>query len=394
LRFPYDRQLSLHWQASDPRLFAIFKRRQQATRSAAARVVKHGRTERMRLTFLSLCGQRFTRVCTVDRCVGCSHSSFIPLFSGDPHMNHKKGFTLVELLVVIAIIALLIGLLLPALAKARANAQSLKDKTQVTQIHKSALGFAVENKGKLPIPGLINRLADPNLANQQIAGQGPEDQAQNTTPNLFSAMIAQNLFQPEIVLGPTEVRPNFKVDTDYNYAMYQPAADRFWDTSFKADPQVTGVNECNASYSHTALVGQRKKSEWKDTQRQAFACFGTRGTGGGTGGFGGALTGSAYEQSPTLELHLPKKVWVGNVVFADNHAETVNNFYTGTCGYSPKSQQGQTGILGMAKDHIYSPEFTDFGANTLLSGDSYLGMFSVASADGTSVTPRFDPENP
>jgi prepilin-type N-terminal cleavage/methylation domain-containing protein len=308
-------------------------------------------------------------------------------------MNHKKGFTLVELLVVIAIIALLIGLLLPALAKARANAQSLKDKTQVTQIHKAALGFATENKGKLPIPGLINRLADPNLANQQIAGQGPEDQAQNTTPNLFSAMIAQNLFQPEIVMGPTEFRPVFKVDTDYNHAEYQPAADKYWDTGFHADPQVAAAtDECNASYAHTALIGQRKKSEWKDTQRQAFACFGTRGTGGGAGGFGGALTGSAYEQSPTLELHLPKKVWVGNVVFADNHAETVTNFYTGTCGYSPKSQQGQTSILGMAKDHIYSPEFTDFGA-ALLSGDSYLGMFSVAAANGLSVTPRFDPEN-
>ena len=307
-------------------------------------------------------------------------------------MNHKKGFTLVELLVVIAIIALLIGLLLPALAKARANAQSLKDKTQVTQVHKAALGFASENKGKLPLPGLINRLADAQLG--QVAGQGQEDQAQNNTPNLYSAMIAQNLFQPEILFGPTEVRPNFKIDTDYNLAEYQPSADKYWDSNFRADPSATGTTECNSSYSHSALVGQRKKSEWKDTQRQAFACFGTRGTGGGAGGFGGAITGNAYEKSPTLELHLPKKVWVGNIVFADNHAETVTNFYTGTCVYSPKVASNGVGVLGQAKDNIYNPEFGDFGANNLLSGDSYMGMFSAATADGTSVTPKFDPENP
>ena len=107
-------------------------------------------------------------------------------------MNRKRGFTLVELLVVIAIIALLIGLLLPALAKARQNAQSLKDKTQISQIHKAALGFAGENKGHLPTPGLINRKADQFLG--QSPGVGPENHEKNTTGNLYSAMIAQNLF--------------------------------------------------------------------------------------------------------------------------------------------------------------------------------------------------------
>src|SRR5688572_28604520 len=99
----------------------------------------------------------------------CSHSfhvvssrshSFI-FFYRRTSMNRKQGFTLVELLVVIAIIALLIGLLLPALAKARANAQSLKDKTQIQQIHKACLVFAADNKNRLPTPGLINRKIDP-----------------------------------------------------------------------------------------------------------------------------------------------------------------------------------------------------------------------------------------
>src|SRR5262245_43854129 len=112
--------------------------------------------------------------------------------SGDlaPMKHKKKGFTLVELLVVIAIIALLIGLLLPALAKAKANAASLKDKSQITQVHKAGLGFATENKGKLPLPGWIKRAPDPLLG--QIPGQGPEDVTLNHSDWLYSAMVAQN----------------------------------------------------------------------------------------------------------------------------------------------------------------------------------------------------------
>src|SRR6185295_7251848 len=126
-------------------------------------------------------------------------------------MKNKKGFTLVELLVVIAIIALLIGLLLPALAKARANAQSLKDKTQMTQIHKAALAFAAEAKGKLPTPGLIKRLPAGNFIT------GPEDATQNTSPNLYSVMIARNMFTTELLIGTTEVNPLITAKEDYNF---------------------------------------------------------------------------------------------------------------------------------------------------------------------------------
>ena len=75
----------------------------------------------------------------------------------------KHGFTLVELLVVMAIIALLIGLLLPALAKARAQAQLTKDQAQVKEIHQSWIVFSRELDGKLPTPGLIDRLPDPTI---------------------------------------------------------------------------------------------------------------------------------------------------------------------------------------------------------------------------------------
>src|SRR5439155_22740885 len=110
----------------------------------------------------------------------------------------------------------------------------------------------------LPIPGLINRLPDvpqpPGLGNVQ--GVGPEDYSLNTTGNLYSALIAQNYFNTDLCIGTTEVNPHIVRKTDYNYNAYHPAQDNYWDTTFKGDPSV--INDvCNASYSHSALVGAR-----------------------------------------------------------------------------------------------------------------------------------------
>src|SRR5262245_24973540 len=160
-----------------------------------------------------------------------SHSFILSGHWRKPHMKRTRAFTLIELLVVIAIIALLIGLLLPALAKAQANAKSLKDKTQIQQIHKGCLGFASENKNRLPTPGLINRKPDlppPNGVGEQ-PGVGPEDFKKNHSAHLYSAMIAQDLFKPDLLIGPTEINPIMEVDPNYDYAAYKPASDIYWD---------------------------------------------------------------------------------------------------------------------------------------------------------------------
>jgi len=307
-------------------------------------------------------------------------------------MNNKKGFTLVELLVVIAIIALLIGLLLPALAKARQNAASLKDKTQIQQIHKGALTFAADNKGKLPLPGLIDRLPDlpapPGVG--EAPGIGPEDFTQNTTSRLYSAMIAQNFFTPEICIGTTEVSNRFKAKNDYNYNAFRVVNDTYWDDTFTGDPSVAS----NTSYSHMGLFGARKRNNWKDNQSSAVPVFSTRGTGGGPGGFGGDFTTDEYTKSPTLELHGPKQKWDGHVCFNDNHAETVDNFYHALVVYYPQNTINQT------KDNFFAAEFLDFVApavpngTALSSNDAYMGMFSAADNTGQNGTPKFDPLNP
>jgi prepilin-type N-terminal cleavage/methylation domain-containing protein len=228
-------------------------------------------------------------------------------------MHRNRGFTLIELLVVMAIIALLIGLLLPALAKARAQAKLLKDGAQIKQIHESWIIFSREFDGIFPTPGLIDRLADPNLG--EVPGRGEEDTFQNNTGNVHSCCIMQNYYSPEICVGPTEPNANVMVMDNYNWEAYDvtPSVDRYWDPNFKADLWAG----CNVSYASLPLAGQRKSDQWRETYDSKYAIAGNRGT----------KDGEILSESITYEIHGGRKQWVGNVCYQDNHIAVHSTFF-------------------------------------------------------------------
>jgi prepilin-type N-terminal cleavage/methylation domain-containing protein len=233
-------------------------------------------------------------------------------------MNRKRGFTLIELLVVMAIIALLIGLLLPALAKARAQAKLIKDGSQIRGIHQSWLIFAREFEGVFPVPGVIQR-QPVNLSGggtEIMPGRGDENKLLNTHDNLYSACIMQNYFSPELCVGPTEPSGNVFVMETFNWELYNPIDNIYWDDDFSADLQFGA----NFSYAQMPIGGKRRSVEWRESLNMKYAIVGNRGV------KNGSIQESDYLDSLTIETHGGRKQWLGNIIFNDNHVEVLNTF--------------------------------------------------------------------
>ena len=297
-------------------------------------------------------------------------------------MKQRKGFTLIELLVVIAIIALLIGLLLPALAKAQQNARSLKDKTQIKQIHAAMLVYANENKERLPTPGLIDRLPYAQLGGN-VPGIGPQDYEQNHTANLYSYMVSTNFYGTELLIGPTEVNPFVRDFINFNYDAYDPSSDQYWDEDFNADIEADSPEGTNTSYAHMTLCGERWRTKWRteSTHSAAAVMLGSRGT------EDGEFDTDNYRFSQTLELHGPKNQWVGNLVFQDNHTESVVSFYPNMIIYQRQDAGTPT------PDNIFAAEFNDFPLNgdEQASGDTWMTLSGEGISQYECPVVYYDP---
>jgi hypothetical protein len=182
--------------------------------------------------------------------------------------QHHRGLSRVEVLV-----SAICGLALLSIAaftvqqqKPSLHPDSLEDAKQQEMIFKGMVTFSRQFNGIFPRPGFINRLAFNGV---ETPGLGAEDPARNTTANLFSSLIAQNFFAPEILISPVERNPRIEIDSDYDHNAFKPADDVYWDPAFAADLE-TGSN---VSYAHMPLWGKRGRDQWRDTVTPASLKF-------------------------------------------------------------------------------------------------------------------------
>lgn len=322
------------------------------------------------------------------------------------HPRNKSGFTLIELLVVIAIISLLIGILVPALSSALRSAKSVKDGTQIAQIHKGFLIYADSNTyGHLATPGLINRWTDPRLGDS-VPGTGMENEAKNSSGHLYSAMIAQEYFNTDLLISPVETNPAVEEfrgrrGNGYDYTSYAPAADTYWEGDV-ADPtgcaslsgpretpnrafqvRVDRTAQCcpklrsNTSYAHLMLCGDRRTINWRNSMDSEKPVFATRGPGvGKANGITGGHTNPQGDSITWAMLqHGPKREWHGQICYSDNHIDYATSVYPNRVGYENER--------GLTKDNIFSAEYgrCNTGGAGWLEGDTWLGLCEIMTKD-------------
>jgi prepilin-type N-terminal cleavage/methylation domain-containing protein len=308
-------------------------------------------------------------------------------------MNGKRAFTLIELLTVMAIIALLVGLLLPALAQARAKAQMTKDQTQMKQIHAAWTTFSRDYNGIFPTPGIINRLPDP-IIGADSPGRGPEDPRANTSNAMYSACIMQNYFTPQILVAPTEPSGFVAVKDDFDWSLYDPLADVYWDADedgnnvsdnpsyipFKVDLDIENHGSsriCNVSYAHTPICGERKVQEWKDSLNSKWAIVGNRGV------RCGSEQETDYYASVTLEFHGGRKQWVGNIGYNDNHVELHDTFYPDGMNYLDENNE-------TTADNLFRNDSQNGDCDTGFGIDVWLTLISDIQDDECNVVSEWD----
>jgi prepilin-type N-terminal cleavage/methylation domain-containing protein len=125
-----------------------------------------------------------------------------------------RAFTLIELLVVIAVIGILASLLLPSMANARRKAKRVTCVSNLTQISKAFIGFANENKSRLPWQ------LTPRDASSIFSGGGDP-----TNPGAMYGIMKDDIGAAAVLVSPCDPdRTAAMNDNEDNWSTFGPGS--------------------------------------------------------------------------------------------------------------------------------------------------------------------------
>lgn len=215
----------------------------------------------------------------------------------------RAAFSLVGMLVTLVCMVVLMVILMTSMNKAvtgegsskDGTVHSFEDKMYLKALFDSMAVNANENKGSYLVPSNCS---------------GSNDPSQNTTANMFSAMLAQNFTVPKQLISGNEFSGYVEPCLDYDFAAYSPQNRSFWDPNFKADLKKIS----NVSFAHLPLFGDRFKHNWNSSRMSSrYPILGNRGPKDGV-------------DDPNSLSYGRNGKWGGHLVFGDGHIDFVESF--------------------------------------------------------------------
>lgn len=308
-------------------------------------------------------------------------------------MNRKRGLTRLELLIVMFIVVILIALLLTTRRPFRGRALLIKDQTQIKQTLAAWVTFSRDFDGVYPTPSLISGGGDTDAS-----APGPENLKANTSAAMYSACIMMNYFTPQILVSPVEPSAAVVVKDDYDWSLYSPAENIYWDADREGSPPpnaapdyvpfatnlssanlFTGSPICNASYAHNPLCGERMAMQWRDSLDSNFASLGNRGV-----ICGNDKDPKIYNESVTLHFYGSPKQWVGHIGYNDTHVEQHDTFY-------PKGLTFLDSSNVITPDNLFRNDSENGDCGSGLGIDVFLTLVSdIADDEACSITTEWD----
>lgn len=286
--------------------------------------------------------------------------------------HRRAGATLKDVAITVVVVGfcglVLLAMLPSAGHRNGRNSRLIRDGSQVRGLHQGLVLFAQGNRDEYPLPSHYDK------NNTTINPGSLPAESKDTTANVFSTLIYNGFFSPELCVSPAEQNGDIVQDTDYQQSAPKAAAkpeQALWDPAFSAD--FSDGKTSNFSYAQTHFMGARR-AVWSNTFQSTQAAVGNRGP---------RVTGLSTRLDPILEnpksttllIHGGRTTWEGNIAYNDNHV----NFET---TMSPESTPYPTANKQSQPDCLFFDETDDASTvNNLLTVITTNG-----SADGDTTT--------